>query len=426
MITYHLKLSGQDPRTLFSDMEFVAGDVGAYRLVFSFFDQKAPLSLSGKILSVKIKRADGTVLSDSGEITNDTAVYIPKNDCFCVPGSITFEIALMDSAKNYITTKIIHATVLESVGEPREVAGDSSSVYVSLLAQTKAQLDAANQACSAAKALLHETQSTLGEKADALFITTETATSHTITDIKEGAVFSLSVFGKTAQNGTPTPQAPIDLVSVENPTLTIGDQTVTIPYTLRGVGDVKDEIVVDGKKNTVKLIQRIAQYVFKGTETLWPGASDKVRMFGAYANQFKAPASYDSSAVPAFCTKFKNATANEVSGQSINNRFCISPGAGEQWFYSTAFSGKTLDEARELLKGVEIIGEAKTYKETDITDTECGRALLSLAATYPKTSVACDADCKLCYQADTTNAYSNLKSELDTLKQAILFLGGTI
>ena len=426
MITYHLKISGQDPRVLFSDMEFVTGDVGAYRLVFSFFDQQAPLSLADKVLSVKIKRADGVVLSDSGEVTGDTAVYIPKNDCFCVPGTITFEIALMDSAKHYVTTKIIHASVLEGVGEPREVAGDNSSVFVTLLAQAKTQLDAANQACVAAKALLSETQNSLTEKADVLFITTETATSHTVSDIKDGAVFSLSVFGKTAQNGTPTPQNPIDLVSVENPTLTIGDQTVTIPYTLRGIGDVKDEIVVDGKNNTVRLIQRIERYVFQGTETLFPGISDKVRMFGAYANRFKAPASYDSPKVIALCTKFANATANEVSGQLINNRFCISPGVGEQWFYSTAFAGKSLNEVRELLKGVEIIGEAKKYKETDITDTECGKALLSLAATYPQTSVVCDADCKFIYQADTTNAYSNLKSELDTLKQAILLLGGTI
>lgn len=161
MITYHLKLSGQDPRVLYSDMEFVAGDVGAYRLVFSFFDEHAPLSLSDKVLAVKIQRADGVVLSDSGEMTNDTAVYVPKNDCFCVPGTITFEIALMDSAKNYVTTKIIHATVLKSVGEPSAIAGTSSSVFVTLLAQTKAQLDAAN-------ALLTETQNSLGDLETAL------------------------------------------------------------------------------------------------------------------------------------------------------------------------------------------------------------------------------------------------------------------
>ena len=423
MITYHLKLSGQDPRVLFSDMEFVAGDVGAYRLVFSFFDQQTPLSLTDKTLSVKIKRADGVVLSDSGEIAGDTAVYIPKNDCFCVPGTITFEIALMDSAKHYVTTKIIHATVLESMGEPSAQAGDSSSVYVTLLAQTKAQLDAANQACNTAKELLTQTQQSLTEKADALFITTETATSHTLTDTKDGAVFSLSVFGKTTQNGVPTPQAPIDVVSVENPTITIGDQTVTIPYTLRGIGSVKDEIVVDTKAQTVKYIQRLKEYVL-----------DNKLMGGGYIDNyyetpfFMIPKSalgidagwYDPVA---YMTSYRQFNWNLPNH---NNTFSVSSSQSHFGVCDSRFT--SVSAAMELLQGEQIVVRPTSkYKVvTDITDTECGKALLTLVTTYPKTSIACDAECKLCYQADTTNAYNNLKGELDTLKQAILFLGGTI
>lgn len=425
MITYHLKLSGQDPRVLFSDMEFVAGDVGAYRLVFSFFDENAPLSLADKTLAVKTLRADGVVLSDSGEITNDTAVYIPKNDCFCVPGTITFEIALMDSAKNYITTKIIHATVLESVGEPREVAEDNVSVYVSLLAQTKAQLDAANQACDTAKALLTQTQQSLTEKADALFITTETAASHTVSDIKDGAVFSLSIFGKTVQNGIPTPQAPIDLISVENPTLTIGDQTVTIPYTLRSIGNVKDEIVVDTKAKTVKHIKRLKEYVL-----------DDTLMKNAYIDMFyETPALsipkanfgiesgwYEPSAKMRSYPHYNWA----MHGDKHHNTFSVS---FSQWNFGICDSRFTsVSVAMELLQGERLVVRPTSKYEavTDITDTECGKALLALATDYPETSVVCDAECALCYLADTTNAYNNLKGELDTLKQAILSLGGTI
>ena len=425
MITYHLKLSGQDPRVLFSNMEFVAGDVGAYRLVFSFYDEQTPLSLSDKILAVKIKRADGVVLSDSGEITNDTAVYIPKNDCFCVPGSVTFEIALMDSAKNYVTTKIIHASVLEGVGEPNAIAGTSSSVYVSLLAQTKTQLDAANQACVAAKALLTETQQSLTEKADALFITTETATSHTLTDTKDGAVFSLSVFGKTEQNGVPTPQAPIDLISVENPTLTIGDQTVTIPYTLRSIGNVKDEIVVDTKAKTVKHIKRLKEYVL-----------DDTLMKNAYIDRFyETPALsipkgnfgiesgwYEPTAKMRSYPQYNWA----IHGDKHNNTFCVSLSQYNFGVCDSRFTSTSV--AMDLLQGERlVVRPTSTYKvETDITDTECGQALLALATDYPETSVVCDADCKLSYIADTTKVYNNLKSELDTLKQAILSLGGTI
>jgi hypothetical protein len=45
----------------------------------------------------------------------------------------------------------------------------------------------------------------------------------------------MRIFGKTTQDGVPTPEAPTDLVSVENPTLTVNDQTLLIPYTLHGI-----------------------------------------------------------------------------------------------------------------------------------------------------------------------------------------------
>ena len=48
-------------------------------------------------------------------------------------------------------------------------------------------------------------------------------------------VVGLRIFGKTTQDGTPTPDAPVDLVSVENPTVTVNDQTLPVPYTLHGV-----------------------------------------------------------------------------------------------------------------------------------------------------------------------------------------------
>ena len=161
MITYHLKISGQDARILSSDMEFVAGDVGAYRMVFTFFDNGKRLALDGYSLAVKVRRADGVVLSDGGKIAGDTAEYIPQNACISVAGDVTFEIALADKNQNYITTKIITARVLESVGEPSDASGDNVSVYVSLLSQAQAKLEAAN-------ALLTETRNSLGDLETAL------------------------------------------------------------------------------------------------------------------------------------------------------------------------------------------------------------------------------------------------------------------
>ena len=145
MITYKLKINCQEPRVLVSDMEFVAGDVNAYRLEFTFYDNGEKISLSDKILTVKGKRADGTILSGSGQIEGAQATFVPANAFYAVPGELLLEIALTDSAGNYMTTKILSASVLEGLGESTEMATTNVSAYVTLLAQLANRLDSADQ-----------------------------------------------------------------------------------------------------------------------------------------------------------------------------------------------------------------------------------------------------------------------------------------
>lgn len=157
MITYKLKINCQESKLYTSDMEFVSGDVGAYRLEFSFYDNGKQIDLSDKLFTVKGKRADGVILSDSGTISENKAVFIPKNAFYAVPGELILEIALTDSAKNYITTKIISVTVLEGLGETKEVAEQHVSAYVTLLAQLKNRLDNADRLLEESK-FSYETQ----------------------------------------------------------------------------------------------------------------------------------------------------------------------------------------------------------------------------------------------------------------------------
>ena len=145
MITYKLKINCQDPRMLVSDMEFVAGDVNAYRLEFTFYDNGERINLSDKILTVKGKRADGVILSGSGQIDGTQAAFVPANAFYAVPGELVLEIALTDSAGNYMTTKMISVTVLEGLGEPTEMATTNVSAYVTLLAQLTNRLSSADQ-----------------------------------------------------------------------------------------------------------------------------------------------------------------------------------------------------------------------------------------------------------------------------------------
>ena len=154
MITYKLKINYQDPRVMTSDMEFVTGDVGAYRLEFEFYDNGARVDLTDCVLTVKAKRSDGTVLADAGEIQDNLGVFVPKNDIYAVAGELRLEVALADAAKNYITAKVLLATVVEGLGDADNVAQTSASVYVTLLNRVQEQIIAANKLTEDAKSLI--------------------------------------------------------------------------------------------------------------------------------------------------------------------------------------------------------------------------------------------------------------------------------
>lgn len=59
--------------------------------------------------------------------------------------------------------------------------------------------------------------------------------SMVIDDAIDQTFAGFRIFGKTTQDGVPTPEAPVDLVSVENPTVEVNEQSMLVPYTLRGI-----------------------------------------------------------------------------------------------------------------------------------------------------------------------------------------------
>lgn len=177
MITYKLKINYQDSKILQSNIEFVSGDIRAYLLECEFYDSGKRVDVSDYSVTLKAKRADGVILSEGGKIEENKGIIALKNDIYSVPGELYLEIALLGSAKNYITTKIILANVIEGLGETDETSGNASSVYVTLLNQMKSEINALTVALADAKEtganikeslLGYATKEELSEKQDTL------------------------------------------------------------------------------------------------------------------------------------------------------------------------------------------------------------------------------------------------------------------
>lgn len=57
----------------------------------------------------------------------------------------------------------------------------------------------------------------------------------TISNASDKPLQGLRIFGKSTQNGTPTPDAPVKIMNVVNPTVKVDSQTLTVPYILCGI-----------------------------------------------------------------------------------------------------------------------------------------------------------------------------------------------
>jgi|GEM_PF-3836508 Chromosome segregation ATPases len=81
-----------------------------------------------------------------------------------------------------------------------------------------------------------DTEKIFRETANAITVTTDTSPSHTINDISPTwqGLRELTMYGTTTQNGTPTPDNPVDVVSVTEPAITVMGRNLLSPSIASG------------------------------------------------------------------------------------------------------------------------------------------------------------------------------------------------
>ena len=190
-------------------------------------------------------------------------------------------------------------------------------------------------------------------------------------------------------------------------------QTATVPHTFRGLKNsnagwfVRDEVVVDVKSQTVKIIKRLLERVIDGTENWNDSTSgskylitgDKAKGTGnVISNRFKR--GYDEGRVP-----------GEISSTVTNSAVFV--------MYTEDI---TVSDFKSMLaewyasgNPMVMVYVLETPTETDITATEAGQVLLKLYTNYPNTSVISDIDLDITYKADTKNYIDNKIATLTAL-----------
>lgn len=271
----------------------------ARKLIISLVDGGLPYIISEDCYAVfTAKKPGGNVIYNDCTIKDNTIIYEFTEQTVAKEGRVNCEIKLYGANDKLITSPKFTIIVDNNVyNEGDEIeSSDEFSALTKMVGDAKTATENANAA--AEKAI---------RAADScMVIGSARGENITLTDAIEQYLMGLRIYGKTTQDGTPTPDAPVDLVSVENPTIMVNEQPLLIPYTLHGIpvtfgGNYTN---ADGQRWICDeidfargvYVKRIETMVCDGsTDEKWEATSDPY--FGILTNNMPYPHKRKSEAV---------------------------------------------------------------------------------------------------------------------------------
>lgn len=251
---------------------------------------------------------------------------------------------------------------------------------------------------------------------NAIKVTTDKSTSIVLNDSSDCNIVGLTLYGKSTQSAIPTPTNPVDINSVENPSITFSNkkssQNLQLNYILRGVDNTCDVLTINSD-GTGFITEKLQQLVLLSSDfdnlkenpsgtnthrctltlsnsTQWANSSVKyaplcnVLQFFAFAGTEKYP-----------CFDIRTNTLYVDLGLSLND------------------TKATLKNCADENNGIVLVGVKQTPTVINLTNEQIN-GFLNLHMYYPSTTVVSDCDSQLTYIADTKNYIDNKFNELAT------------
>lgn len=212
-----------------------------------------------------------------------------------------------------------------------------------------------------------------------------------LADSDNGKIQDMMIYGKSSQDGTPSPENPVEIKSVVDPTVKVSNedgtksQTVTLLYTLNAIPVSSDgNVTIDGQQYVAdyvdvergKLVKRVYEYVFSGKER-WTVATDGAQYLAWRVgnNPGIIDSTYDKKCLcSCLIANILSATRkgeNYISTQSLNDTCRV-------WVSANVATSK--------LTGEKVFLALIVPEEISLTQEEI-RAFKELAAYYPVTNV---------------------------------------
>lgn len=259
-----------------------------------------------------------------------------------------------------------------------------------------------------------------------------------ITDSDNGKIQDMMIYGKSSQDGTPTPDNPVEIKSVVNPTVRCQNedetksQTVTLPYTLNAAPASSDgNVTIDGRQYIANYIDlergKLVEYLYAGKlgdlqytvdparDPKWYDASIS-NSFELTNLEYKGVAFKDGSPTTGFCNKIKTYGFAEFYGKAVE---CGVMNKDGYMIVNLPISLgiNTAELFREWSKECYIIKMLSTPIESDLTAEEI-EAFKELSTYYPVTNISVASDqldgyAVFNYPISLANGWNYVKQQLN-------------
>ena len=178
----------------------------ARRIVISLVDGGIPYVISKDCYAVfTAKKPDGNVVYNDCTIENNTIIYKLTEQTVAVEGRVNSEIKLYGADDKLITSPKFTIAVFGTVYDEGDEI-ESSDEFNALTRLVSEAMEATENANKAAEKAAHTAKALM-------VIGKEDGTSIQLYDAIEQYLVGLRIYGKTTQEGVPTPDNPVELVS---------------------------------------------------------------------------------------------------------------------------------------------------------------------------------------------------------------------
>lgn len=227
-----------------------------------------------------------------------------------------------------------------------------------------------------------------------------------LADSDNGKIMDMMIYGKSSQDGTPTPENPVEIKSVVNPTVKITNEdgtqfkTVTLPYTLNAIPvQSGGNVTIDGQQYIAdyvdvergKLVKKIKEISKDPIVLVRPTNNPSKKRF-ILGNKFlKAADNFNKWSCK--CSNLQTLGVGTSASYGCVESCGIDTGGDLYVYYEETSEFTTAEEFKAWWgkRDIQLMGILETPIEIDLTSEEIA-AFKALVTYYPTTNISVNSE----------------------------------